>query len=190
MQDFRDRFVDPRTVIILMLMAICGVANAADKKKPVETPSQPVSAPVPVMKPLKDIKVEASGLTTHISLGEMSAEFPVGKSTITWTVTGPDGTVSSATQTVIVTDTVAPVVTVPADITLEATAPQTPVKLGSATAIDVVDGKLTPAPDQTGPFGVGVHQQQRLLVIFQQAGDKFFAVRLQLCGDQGLIFFK
>ena len=150
--------MDPRTVIILMLMAICGVANAADKKKPVETPSQPVSAPVPVMKPLKDIKVEASGLTTHISLGEMSAEFPVGKSTITWTVTGPDGTVSSATQTVIVTDTVAPVVTVPADITLEATAPQTPVKLGSATAIDVVDGKLTPAPDQTGPFGVGVHK--------------------------------
>jgi hypothetical protein len=53
-------------------------------------------------------------------------------------------------------DTVAPVVTAPDDIVMEATAGLTPVALGTGTANDDVDGPLMPTPDNTGPFAVGV----------------------------------
>jgi len=54
-------------------------------------------------------------------------------------------------------DTVPPVVVPPGDITAEATALQTPVTLGTASATDDVDGPLTPTADQSGPFSVGTH---------------------------------
>jgi len=54
-------------------------------------------------------------------------------------------------------DTTPPVVTAPAPINLEATAPTTTVSLGIATATDNLDVGLTATPDITGPFAVGVH---------------------------------
>ncbi len=47
------------------------------------------------------------------------------------------------------------VVTPPADVTVQATGALTEVDLGTATATDLVDGSLTPTPDDTGPFPVG-----------------------------------
>ena len=44
------------------------------------------------------------------------ATFPLGTTTVTWTVTDNNGNVSTATQTVTVNDTQAPVVTAPADV--------------------------------------------------------------------------
>lgn len=56
-----------------------------------------------------------------------------------------------------VTDVTPPVVTPPADIIAEATAIQTPVSMGTATATDDVDGPLVATPDRTGPFAIGIH---------------------------------
>ena len=53
------------------------------------------------------------------------------------------------------TDFNPPEVIAPADISIEATAALTPVVLGTATANDDIDGDLSAAVDDTGPFPVG-----------------------------------
>ncbi len=85
------------------------------------------------------------------------ALFPVGTTTVNWTATDPNGNVATAQQTVVVAaaDTSPPVVTAPPSISTEATATLTPVSLGLATAVDDVDGALTPTPDTSGPFALG-----------------------------------
>ena len=77
------------------------------------------------------------------------------------TVTDDQGATGSTTVNVtvrdlVVLDTTAPVVTPPADITVEATGITTPVSLGTATATDDVDGALIPTADQSGPFALGL----------------------------------
>ncbi|MDQ6958629.1 MAG: CARDB domain-containing protein [Mariprofundaceae bacterium] len=56
-----------------------------------------------------------------------------------------------------VLDVTPPVVTAPADISIEAAAILTPVSLGVAVAIDAKDGPLTATADKTGPFALGTH---------------------------------
>lgn len=127
----------------------------------------------PVVTPPADILAEATGPTTTVALGAASAlddvdgaitptpnttgPFAVGVHTITWTATDTAGNVGTATQVVTVQDTTAPAVSPPADLTVEATAVNTPVILGTATATDLVDGTLSPTPDTTGPFALGGH---------------------------------
>ncbi|WP_179952202.1 immunoglobulin-like domain-containing protein [Marinicella rhabdoformis] len=52
---------------------------------------------------------------------------------------------------------IAPFVTPPADIILEATGPATAVTLGTATAVDFNNQSLNATPDTSGPFAVGTH---------------------------------
>lgn len=54
-------------------------------------------------------------------------------------------------------DTVAPVVTAPPDVTIEATGFLTVVNTGAAVALDAVDGALTTSMNPAGPFAVGTH---------------------------------
>ncbi|OIP99199.1 MAG: hypothetical protein AUK35_07795 [Zetaproteobacteria bacterium CG2_30_46_52] len=85
------------------------------------------------------------------------ATFPVGITTVTYTVTDIYGNIATTTQTVTVTDTTAPTLTIqqPA-ITVEATAPQMTVALGIATATDIVDGVLVPTNNAPATFPLGV----------------------------------
>jgi hypothetical protein len=76
---------------------------------------------------------------------------------ISYTVTDAAGNTSTGVQNVTVVDTTAPVVIAPTAVTLEATAPLTPVTLGTGTASDLVDGAVTPTASPLGPFAVGVH---------------------------------
>ncbi|MCG8487365.1 MAG: HYR domain-containing protein, partial [Chromatiales bacterium] len=133
----------------------------------------PVDTTPPVVTAPADVTVEATAFLTPVNLGSATAiddvdgvlnpipdqagPFAVGTHRITWSATDSAGNTGSATQTVIVQDTTAPLITAPTDISVEATDLQTPVVLGSATATDLVDGALDPVADQTGPFGVGVH---------------------------------
>ena len=126
----------------------------------------------PVVTAPADVTTEATGTLTTVSLGAATADdlvdgsltptpdnsgpFPVGVTVVTWSATDSASNVGTATQTVTVTDSSSPTVTPPADITTEATGPTTPVSLGTATALDDVDGPLTPTPDITGPFLVGL----------------------------------
>jgi len=129
------------------------------------------TAPV-VTAPL-DVTVEATGAQTAVLLGAGTANdlvdgalvptpddpgpFAVGIHVVTWSATDGAGNAGTATQTVTVTDTTAPVVTAPVDVTVEAMAALTPVALGAGTAIDLADGALVPTPDDPGPFAVGIH---------------------------------
>ena len=125
----------------------------------------------PVVAPPANVSVEATGPTTAVTLGTASAgdlvdgaltatannlgPYPVGVTLVTWSATDGAGNTGSATQTVTVTDTTAPVVTPPADVGAEATGPTTAVALGTASAGDLVDGALTPTADNLGPYPVG-----------------------------------
>lgn len=123
-----------------------------------------------------DITVEAERSRTSVSIGtatasdlvdgdvevdpvnaDLEAQYSVGTTSIVWTATDSAGNVTTATQTITVTDTTAPTVTAPADQTVEATATLTSVELGTATASDLVDSSLTATASDTGPFALGTH---------------------------------
>ena len=127
---------------------------------------------VPVVTPPADVSVEADAALTDVNLGTASAldtedgvlypvadnsgPFAVGTHTVTWSVTDSHDNTGTATQKVTVTDTTAPTVAAPADVSVQATAKNTPVTLGSASASDLVDGVMTASPSTNGPFPVGV----------------------------------
>jgi hypothetical protein len=91
---------------------------------------------------------------THNSPGT----FAVGVHTVTWTATDAAGNSSTATQSVTVQDTIAPVITV-GPRTEEATGPSTPVDVtGNATATDAV-GVVTLTNDSPGSFPANATSQ-------------------------------
>ncbi len=84
----------------------------------------------------------------------------LGTHVISTRVSGENGTHNLASTSIEIyssSDILPPVVIPPADLVVEATALQTPVVLGTASASDDVDGALTPVASDTGPFSVGVH---------------------------------
>lgn len=117
-----------------------------------------VTSGVPV--PVDIGQASATDIFGPVSIAnDAPAEFPLGETLVTWTATDQNGNSAQGTQSVRVTapDTTPPVVTAPPSINTEATAVDTPVDLGAASAIDDVDGAITPTPDQTGPFPLGLH---------------------------------
>jgi len=92
------------------------------------------------------------------------ASFPLGVTTVTFSATDPAGNAGTGTATVTVTDQTAPVVSAPANITVTAVNPSgIPASdliiaafLGRATAVDNVDGAMTPVNNApaTFPFGL------------------------------------
>ena len=85
--------------------------------------------------------------------------FPVGSTTVTCSATDAEGNTGTASFTVTVTDTTAPVVSPPADVTVEATSPAgAAATFVDATALDIVDGPVAATCDhlsgETFPIGV------------------------------------
>ena len=80
---------------------------------------------------------------------------PLGETTITWTVTDKEGNSATATQKVTVVDTTAPELTVPADITIDAVALQTPLSVGEATATDLAGSAITITNNAPFSFPLG-----------------------------------
>lgn len=111
-----------------------------------------------------DITTEATGALTPVVLGTASASdavdgalavsnnapaggFPVGMTLVLYTATDSHANSVSMSQRVTVTDTTAPTLSVPADITVTATGMLTPVNLGTASAMDLVDGVVVVTND-------------------------------------------
>ena len=102
---------------------------------------------------------EASGTLTVVSPGQAAASggagaysfsndapangFPLGATTVTWTVVDGAGEQASGIQTVTMSDTTAPVITAPPTMQMMSTAPLTVMNLGMATAVDLVDSNPT-----------------------------------------------
>jgi Ca2+-binding RTX toxin-like protein len=102
-----------------------------------------------------DIISEATDpIMNNIELGELVASdsvgiesitndrpiiFPLGSTTVTWTVTDISGNISQTTQVVTLVDTTLPEISAPSDIVVEATGlSNTMVELGEATAHDIM----------------------------------------------------
>ncbi len=83
--------------------------------------------------------------------------FPLGTTTVTCTAQDDAGNIASDGFDVIVQDTTPPALTVPANMTLEATSPAGAVATFSASATDIVDGSLpvtcVPPSGSTFPLG-------------------------------------
>lgn len=100
-----------------------------------------------------DVYVEATGLLTAVEIGNAWAmddvgpitiennspgAFPVGVTEVTWMTTDQAGNSASDAQAVTVVDSIAPVITAPADVTIEATGLLTTVTLADPIATDLV----------------------------------------------------
>jgi hypothetical protein len=103
----------------------------------------------------QDVTVEATSVSQNVvTLGEPKVSdlvgvdsitndapdsFPLGQTTVTWTAKDTSGNTATSTQLISVVDTTAPEITLPKNITMEATGPDgTTVPIGIATANDVI----------------------------------------------------
>ncbi|MGI0008333.1 MAG: HYR domain-containing protein [Nitrosopumilaceae archaeon] len=127
------------------------------------------TSPVLIMPP--DIVIEAVSATNNpVELGEATANdllqvssitnnapsaFPLGETIVTWTATDQSGNSVTGTQKVTVVDTTAPTITIPDDLTIEASSPDNNlISIGSAKADDNV-GVTTITNDAPAVFAVG-----------------------------------
>jgi len=137
-------------------------ASATQSVTVTDTTDPTIAAPA-------DVTAEATGLQTTVTIGtatatdlvgvnaitsDAPATFPVGTTTVTWTATDNYGNSASAIQSVTVTDTTNPAITIPADVSVEATGPQTAVAIGMATATDLV-GVVSISSDAPATFPIG-----------------------------------
>jgi hypothetical protein len=83
--------------------------------------------------------------------------FALGTTTVNCSVTDNDGATTTGSFTVAVVDTAAPRLTLPGNITEEATGPSGAVVNYTASASDVVDGPVSPncSPTSGSTFGLG-----------------------------------
>ncbi len=89
------------------------------------------------------------------------ATFPLGITTVTCSATDAHGNTSGGSFDVTVHDTTAPTLTLPGDITAEATGPSGAAVTFGTSAVDAVDGSIAPDCDATSgaTFPLGHHDR-------------------------------
>ncbi|HKU32535.1 MAG TPA: HYR domain-containing protein, partial [Candidatus Nitrosotalea sp.] len=98
----------------------------------------------------------ATDNTKVISItSDAPAVFPFGNTTVTWVAKDQAGNMATATQLVEVVDHTPPQLTIPSDIVLNATAFETPVSIGQATATGIIDTSPKITNNATGTFSIG-----------------------------------
>lgn len=127
----------------------------------VDTTAPAITAPA-------DLTVEATAVETAVALGMPTAEdacgilsvsndapaaFAIGSTTVIWTVVDSNHNMGTASQSVTVQDTTAPVLTLPANMTVEATGALTTVDIGMATAEDIFPVTVTNDAPAAFPAG-------------------------------------
>jgi len=132
----------------------------------------PADTVAPVITPPVNVTAEATGINTSVVIGQGTAidnidgvliptsnapaSYPVGVTTVTWSATDAAGNIGTALQYITVQDQTPPIVTAPADITVQATdGNNVVVNIGQATAVDIVDTALTVTSDAPLDYPVG-----------------------------------
>lgn len=137
------------------------------------TVTQPSAGPLVITAPA-DISSEATAVLSNVMLGAATvtggappmtiendapaAGYSVGATTITWTVTDSAAMTAMATQVVTITDTTAPTIVAPANVTADQASgvANTMVDLGNATVSDIADPNPVVSNDApAGGFPVG-----------------------------------
>jgi len=130
-----------------------------------------IDTTAPIIIAPEDITIEAVSLTENIvELGIPNVEdlvsgvtiindatdvFAFGEIVVTWIATDASGNSASAIQTITVIDTTAPSLLVPEDVVFDATAPETFLSYGVATALDMTDSspEITNNAPELFPLG-------------------------------------
>jgi len=130
-----------------------------------------VDTTAPVLNVPGSVSIEANGVLSSLPLGTATATdifgvtiandapaagFSLGTTTVTYTATDGNGLQSTGTQTVTVVDTTAPVLTLPANVSVEANAVLSTVAIGSATATDIFAVTITSDAPATYALGTTV----------------------------------
>ena len=139
-------------------------ANATQKVSVVDTTA-------PTIDSIADIILEATSAQNNtVSLNPPTANdsiskvtitndapnaFALGETIVTWTATDAAGNIATTTQKVIITDTTAPELTIPANVVIDATGIETIVSLGEATSVDLADAAPSISNDAPETFSLG-----------------------------------
>jgi uncharacterized protein YjiK len=118
----------------------------------------------------KDVNVQATSLTDNtVSLGNATATdiqpvtitnnasktFPLGKTTILWTAKDVSGNTSNGTQVIDVVNQIAPTITTPSNIVVEATSENNnTVQLSNPTVVDLEQVTITNNAPKQFPLGL------------------------------------
>jgi fibronectin type 3 domain-containing protein len=123
----------------------------------------------PVLIVPKDMVVEATGARTAVNIGTAYVEnmtdgvvssnapvdYPLGTTTVVWTVKDKEGNTLTGEQKITVIDTTPPELTVPEDKSVQATGERTSVILGKASAYDLVDGAVLVTDNAPNSYPIG-----------------------------------
>ncbi|MDE1769883.1 MAG: HYR domain-containing protein, partial [Thaumarchaeota archaeon] len=118
-----------------------------------------------------DVIVNATSSTgTHVDIGTATASdsvhlasvrnnapalFPFGNTTVVWTAKDDAGNTANATQVIQVVDRSPPTLTIPQNLVTDATAFETPLVVGQATATGIMDQSPTITSNSTELFHIG-----------------------------------
>ena len=110
--------------------------------------------------------------------------YEFGETIVTWTATDSSGNSASATQSITIIDTSAPILTVPENITIDAVNIETFIEVGLASAEDIIDNSPTIIHDAPEVFPLGE------TIVTWTATDKFGnisssiqTISVQACGN-------
>ena len=115
--------------------------------------------------------------------------YEFGETIVTWTATDSSGNSASATQTITVVDTTAPVITPPQNIVVDAAHTETFLEIGLASVNDIIDDIPTITNDAPIVFPLGE------TIVTWTATDKFGnissslqTISVQTCGNDPLSY--
>ena len=154
-----------KTIILWVAKDTSGnTSNATQTVDVVDTTSPKITIP-------DNVIVNATSSTdNHVSIGNATATdnvevvsitnnassvFPFGNNTVTWTAKDEVGNTITGTQLVQVLDRTPPQLTIPDNVSVNATAFETPVTLGQATATGIIDISPKITNNATGLFHIG-----------------------------------
>ena len=115
---------------------------------------------------LEQISVIDSISTVHIT-NNAPSYYEFGETIVTWTATDSSGNSASATQTITVVDTTAPVIITPENIITDAVNTETLLEIGLASITDIIDDIPTITNDAPEVFPLGE------TIVTWTATDKF-----------------
>src|SRR2546422_263704 len=152
---------------LVLWTATDGAGNKANATQTVDV----VDTTSPKVTPPNNIVVNAtSAISNHIDIGNVTtwdavkvasvsnnapSVFPFGNTTVMWTVKDEAGNTASAIQLIQVVDRTPPNLMIPTDIVINATAFETPVTLGQATATGIIDPLPKITNNATSQFHIG-----------------------------------